>query len=300
MRNAALILLLAACTAAASAQTPAKQATAPAKAKSSTAAKPAAKSAAKSVKAAEPVEKLPPGVAAIKAPMSTLYTISLRYQDEKVGDGALAEPGKLLKYDYTLWVDGADGFKIDSTDDHRTPVRDKDGKPVMDANGKPELGEPQPAMMIMGQDRPLPGWDQGLAGMKANGKRRIFIPWQLGLGGREIPQHGPTRPAIPAKSDLLLDVNLVDVTDAPKPPEHPAMTMPPNHPPMGAHPMPGATPKPSAPGAPATPAAPSAAPKPATSAAPAATPAPAPAAPAAPATAPAPAPPATPAQPQSK
>ncbi len=285
MKHTALILMLAACTAAASAQTPAKPATSTAKAKTATSTKPAVKSAAKNLKSAVPVETLPPGVAAIKAPKMSLYTISLRYQDEKVGDGALAEPGKLLKYDYTLWVNGADGVKIDSTDDHRMPVRDKDGKPVLDASGKPELGEAQPATMIMGQDRPLPGWDQGLAGMKVGGTRRIFIPWQLGLGGREIPQRGPDHPAIPAKSDLLLDVHLLDVTDAPKPPERPAMGAG-MHPPMGAHPMPGAAPKPSAPAAPATPAAPGTTPKPA--------------APAAPATASAPAAPATPAQPQPK
>jgi peptidylprolyl isomerase len=292
MRITVLILLLAASTAAASAQTPAKPATAPAK--SATAAKPVAKSAPASAKTATSADKLPAGVTALTGPKTTLYTVSLRYQDEKVGDGTAAEAGKMLKYNFTLWTAGENGAKLDSSDDHRQPALDKDKKPIMDADGKPKLGDPQPAMMIMGQGRPFPGWDQGFAGMKKGGKRRVFIPWELGLGDREIPQRDATHPAIPAKSDLILDVELVDVTDAPQPPQRPAMAPGMQHPPMGAgpHPMPGAAGAQPAPGAaPVAPAAPNAAPV--------ATPAPA-ATPAAPAPAPAPAAPATPAQPQSK
>jgi peptidylprolyl isomerase len=256
MRNTVLILLLAASTAAASAQTPAKPATAPAK--SATAAKPVVKPAA------------------LTAPKSVVYTISLRYQDEKAGDGTAAEPGKSLKFNYTLWSTGADGKKLDSTDDHRIPVFDKDHKPVMGADGKQKVGDPQPASVVMGQGRPFPGWDQGFAGMKAGGKRRIFIPWQLGLGDREIPAHGADHPGIAAKTDLIVDVELLEVTDAPKPPQRPAMTMPPNHPPMGAPGAAGAPPAPAAAPAPATPAAPNAAPAPVPAPTPAPTAAPAP------------------------
>jgi len=280
MRNTALILLLAASTAAAIAQTHAKPATAPAK--SASAVKPAVKPATTSVKAASSADKLPTGMTAIAGPKKTLYAITLRYQDEKVGEGAEALPGKMLKYNFALWTDGANGMKLDSTDEHRMPVLDKDKKPVMDENGKPKLGDPQPATMIMGQGRPLPGWDQGLVGMKAGGKRRIFIPWQLGLGDREVPQRDATHPAIPARSDLILDVDLAEVLDAPAPPQHPGM-MPggmhppmggPNGAPMGAHPMPGAAGAPPAPAMAMPPAAaPAAAPTPGPAVAPAAAPA---------------------------
>jgi peptidylprolyl isomerase len=294
MRNTVLILLLAASTAAASAQTPAKPATAPAK--SATAAKPAAKSATTGAKTAAPADKLPAGVTALTGPKTNLYTVSLRYQDEKVGDGAAAVAGKMLKYNFTLWTAGENGVKLDSSDDHRQPALDKDKKPIMDADGKPKLGDPQPAVMIMGLGRPFPGWDQGFTGLKAGGKRRVFIPWQLGLGDREIPSRDATHPAIPAKSDLILDVELVDVTDAPQPPQRPAMAPGMQHPPMGAgpHPMPGAAGAPAAPGAAPVPAAaPNASPASVVTPAPAAAPAPAPTS--APAAAPA-----TPAQPQSK
>jgi peptidylprolyl isomerase len=222
---------------------------------------------------------------------TTLFSVALRYQDAKVGDGAEAESGKMLKLHYSVWTAGENGIKFDSSYDHPgQPLKDKDGKPVMGEDGKPKLGDPQPIPMIMGQGRPLLGWDLGLEGMKVGGKRRIFVPWQLGFGAHEVPARDATHPSIPAKSDLIVDLDLIEVADAPPPQQRPGM-MPPNHPPMGAgapHPMPGA---PTTPAAPATTAAPAAAP------APAAVPAPAPAP--APAAAPAPTP-ATPAQPQSK
>jgi peptidylprolyl isomerase len=259
MKHTALILLLAASTMAASAQTPAKPATA--------AAKPATTAATTAAKPAVTANKLPPGVPAVKGIRKSLFSVSLSYQDVKIGDGAIAEPGKIIKYSFTIWC-AANGNKIDSTDDHRVPVLDKDKKPVLDADGKPKMGDPQPAITMMGMGRPLPGWDMGFEGMKAGGTRRVFIPWQLGLGAREIPARDATHPAIPAKSDLILDIELSEVKDAPPPQQaHPGM-MP------GMHPMPGA---PQAPAAPATPnaaPAPAAAPQPAPNAAPAPVPAP--------------------------
>jgi peptidylprolyl isomerase len=247
MKHTALILLFAASTMVASAQAPAKPATA------------AAKPATTAAKSTTPTaNKLPPGVPAVKGIHKTLFSVSLSYQDVKIGDGDVAEPGKLLKYSFTIWS-AVNGSKIDSTDDHRVPVLDKDKKPVLDADGKPKLGDPQQAITMMGTGRPLLGWDMGFEGMKAGGIRRVFIPWQLGLGAREIPARDATHPAIPAKSDLILDIELSEVKDAPPPQQaHPGM-----------HPMPGMHPTPVAPAAPAATTTPSAATAPA--AAPAAT-----------------------------
>jgi peptidylprolyl isomerase len=304
MKHTFLILLIAA-SAAASAQTPAQPAATPAQpaataaAPAKTAVKPAtpAKPAAEPAKTAPTAAKLPFGVPALGIPAvktvkKTLYTVALRYQEIKVGDGAPVEAKKLLKFNFTLWA-AADGHKIDSTDDHPTQLLDKDRKPVLDAEGKPKMA-PQPALSIMGQGRLLPGWEMGFEGMKAGGKRRVFIPWQLGLGEREMPARDASHSAIPGKSDLIIDLDLVEVADAPPPAQRPGM-MPGMRPPMGAHPMPGAPgmpPVPVPPGAPARPPAPGAPAAPV-----------APAAPATPAQPPVPAPPAapaTPAQPQSK
>ncbi len=316
MKRTALILMLAASALAASAQTPAKPAppaaaaakpasTAASSAKSSTAA-PAAKPA---VPAANPlvaaVIKTP---AAIKQqyktiPQKSIFTVALRYQDTLVGKGAVAEPGKLYKVLYTGYR-ASDGVIFDSSDLHRQPMRDKDGKQVLGDDGKPKLGDPQPMPFPQGKGGTIIGFDQGFVGMKVGGTRRIFIPWQLAYGTREMPDHGPDHPGIPAKSDLIFDVTLVDMTDAPVPPARPNMQ-------MGGHPMPPN----GTPGAPGSPVQVMTAPKPPAPPAPAAAPnATAPATPAAPGTAPkptAPLPPppppaspattpATPAQPQSK
>jgi peptidylprolyl isomerase len=270
------VVLMAACAAAATAQTPAKPAT--------PASKPAA-TASKTATAPGAV-KLPPGVPPVKGVVKTAF--SLRYQEIRLGTGLAAEPNKLYKVHYTGWR-AADGVKFDSSYDHPgQPLKDKDGKPVLGADGKPKLGEPQPyqfAQGMGGMRGPFPGFDQGFDGMKIGGKRRLFIPWQLAYGMHAIPDR-PDHPGIPAKSDLIFDVELMDVTDVP---------MPPNHPPMGAMPGHGVPMPPNHPGAPAAPVQPGASAAPA---APAKPPASATPAPAAPATPPAPATPA--AQPQTK
>ncbi len=169
---------------------------------------------------------------------------ALRYEDIKVGTGALGESGKLWHLKYTGWR-AADGVKFDSWDDHKQLKRSPDGKPVMGPDGKPVMGDPEPIAIPQGMGRVIPGFDFGLEGMKIGGKRRIFIPWQMAYGTRAIPDHperpgSPAGPGIPAKSDLIFDVELVDVTDMPQPPQmpRPGGGMP------GNHPMPGGTPPP--------------------------------------------------------
>jgi peptidylprolyl isomerase len=230
-------------------------------------------------------------VPSVKSIKKTAF--SLQYQEIKIGTGADAEPNKLYKVLYTGYFGkngrDDDGHKFDASEDHRAPVKDKDGKPVMGDDGKPKLGDAEPMQFPQGMGRLIPGFDHGFYGMKVNGKRRIFIPWQLAYGSKGRPGPDAAHPGIPAKSDLIFDVELVDVSDMPMPQGRP--NMPPGGRPMpGMHPMPGVPPTPPAPGAAAAPAAPS------TPAAPA-TPAAAPATPAAPAAAPAPSAPAAPATP---
>ena len=241
MKHFVLILCVTAGTVAVIAQTPAKPA-----------------SAAKHGFAHTAVSgtKLPPGVPPVHGIVRTAF--SLRYQDIKIGTGALAEPNKLYKVHYTGWL-ASDGRKFDSSYDHRTAVMDKDGKPERDAKGDLVMGEPQPIAFPQGFGRVIPGFDQGFAGMRIGGKRRLFIPWQMAYGDRGRPGPDPAHPGIPPKSDLIFDVELVDVTDMQMPPNHmgimpggrpmqPGMTMPPGH-------IPVAPAKPTEPTAPSTPAA---------------------------------------------
>ena len=55
-----------------------------------------------------------------------------------------------------------------------------------------------------GDHRVIPGWEEGLFGMKVGGKRRLIIPASRAYGS-EI--HGP----IPANSMLIFDIELIKV-----------------------------------------------------------------------------------------
>lgn len=190
--------------------------------------------------------KLPPDEKRIPGIPHTEF--ALKYQEMKIGTGPEGEAGKLWHVKYKGWR-AADAVVFDNWEDHKRPVTGPDGKPEMDADGKPKLGEPEPLVFPQGTGRLIPGFDYGVTGMRVGGKRRLFIPWQMAYGTRSIPDR-PDHPGIPAKSDLIFDVELVEVTDMAAPPQRP---MPP---PAGSvHPQPSTPPSGSAPvtGQPASP-----------------------------------------------
>jgi peptidylprolyl isomerase len=148
-------------------------------------------------------------------------TFSLAYVDTKIGAGELATPHKWYSIHYTGYL--VDGTKFDSSVDRGDPIS-----------------------FPYGQHRVIEGWDTGFEGMHIGGKRRLFIPYQLAYGEAGKP------PTIPAKSELVFDVELISQSDtapAPKTPPPPA-TGARTPPPAGA-----ATPQPAAAAAakPATP-----------------------------------------------
>jgi peptidylprolyl isomerase len=128
-------------------------------------------------------------------------TITLGYSDIKVGSGALAVPGKFFSILYTGYL--ADGTVFDASSKHG-------GDPIVIQYGKHNV---------------IPGWDTGLDGMHVGGKRRLYIPYELAYGANGQP------PSIPAKAELIFDVELVSQSDArpaPKPaPAPPAPASPP-------------------------------------------------------------------------
>jgi uncharacterized damage-inducible protein DinB len=106
-----------------------------------------------------------------------------RYIDVKIGDGALAAPGQEYTVHYTGWL--RDGSKFDSSVDKGTPFQ-----------------------FVQGRRAVIAGWDTGFEGMKVGGKRRLFLPYQLAYGELGRP------PAIPPKSELVFDIELLGVKDA--------------------------------------------------------------------------------------
>src|SRR5882757_7773602 len=138
---------------------------------------------------------------------------ALRYVDTVVGTGPLAEPSilgtseadskiKWYTVRYTGWL--TDGTKFDSSFDHPGA---------------------EPITFPAGAHRVIPGWDTGFQGMHVGGKRRLFIPYQLAYGEAGRPPH------IPAKSDLIFDIELVSISDTPPAPKAPpAPAAPPTNP----------------------------------------------------------------------
>jgi peptidylprolyl isomerase len=120
-------------------------------------------------------------------------SFSLDYIDVKPGTGAPVAPHKSLTVNYTGYL--VDGTKFDSSADHP-------GTPFSFEYG--QLG---------GQHSAVPGWETGFDGMKVGAKRRLFIPYQLAYG-----PNGKA-PTIPAKAELIFDIELVSVADAPPAPK---------------------------------------------------------------------------------
>ena len=100
----------------------------------------------------------------------------LQYYDVRVGCGSAAQSGNNVSLEYTGWLKST-GKKFDSSYDHKG----------------------QPLTFQLGQGKVIPGFDQGLVGMKQGGERIIIIPAALGYGAQA---KGP----IPANSVLIFDV----------------------------------------------------------------------------------------------
>jgi len=66
------------------------------------------------------------------------------------------------------------------------------------------LDRGEPFEFVLGQGMVIEGWEQGMLGMKAGEKRKLFIPYELGYGEN---WHGQ----IPAKSNLIFEVELLEI-----------------------------------------------------------------------------------------
>jgi FKBP-type peptidyl-prolyl cis-trans isomerase len=103
----------------------------------------------------------------------------LKYQDLKVGAGATAKKGYTVSVHYTGWL-AKDKKKFDSS-------KDRDAAFVFE----------------LGAGKVIKGFDEGIAGMKVGGKRKLMIPAKLCYGERGAGT------AIPPNADLIFEVELI-------------------------------------------------------------------------------------------
>jgi FKBP-type peptidyl-prolyl cis-trans isomerase len=104
----------------------------------------------------------------------------VKIEDIQVGTGAVAAPGTTITVNYT-------GTLTDGT--------------VFDSSYKRN----EPFTLQLGAGQVIPGWEQGLEGMKVGGKRKLTIPPSLGYGAQGAGN------VIPPNATLIFEVELLDV-----------------------------------------------------------------------------------------
>ena len=111
---------------------------------------------------------------------STTTASGLQFEELVVGSGNTATTGQKVSVHYTGWL--TNGTKFDSSKDRGEPFE-----------------------FPLGKGHVIRGWDEGVAGMKVGGKRKLTIPPGLGYGARGAGN------VIPANATLVFEVELLDV-----------------------------------------------------------------------------------------
>lgn len=106
-------------------------------------------------------------------------TTQLIIEDEVVGTGAEAKAGNDVTVHYLGTL--TDGTMFDASRNHG------------------DTG----FTFTLGAGQVIKGWDQGVAGMKEGGKRKLTIPSDLAYGNRAVGN------VIPANSTLIFEVELL-------------------------------------------------------------------------------------------
>ena len=104
----------------------------------------------------------------------------LEYWDLREGTGKTATAGHKVQVHYEAWL--GDGLKFDSS-----------------------IERERAFVFKLGEGLVIPGWDEGVAGMRVGGRRLLHIPSDLGYGA------GGAGGVIPPDADLVFEIELLKV-----------------------------------------------------------------------------------------
>jgi FKBP-type peptidyl-prolyl cis-trans isomerase FkpA len=116
--------------------------------------------------------------------------IEFSASDLVVGTGAQAANGNSVSVHYELWLYNNGGPESKGTR----------------VQGSRDPGSSGPFTFTLGLRQTIPGFEQGVLGMRVGGRRRIYVPSQLGYGAQGAPQGG-----IPPNAALVFEVELLSV-----------------------------------------------------------------------------------------
>jgi FKBP-type peptidyl-prolyl cis-trans isomerase len=108
----------------------------------------------------------------------------VEYEDIIVGEGPAVAEGEAIVIDYVGFLD--DGTQFDSSVDRGVPIE------------------------IVFGEAPIAGWNEGIDGMQAGGKRRMQLPPELAYGEAGIPG------LVPENATLTFEIDLLEIKPAPE------------------------------------------------------------------------------------
>lgn len=105
-------------------------------------------------------------------------TDEIKFEDIEIGDGKEVKKGALITAHYRGQL--KDGTEFDSSYEKGRPFQ-----------------------TVLSQKKVIKGWFLGIQGMKEGGKRKLWVPAELGYGERQVGK-------IPPNSDLYFEIELIE------------------------------------------------------------------------------------------
>lgn len=105
-----------------------------------------------------------------------------QFAEITIGKGATPRDGQTAVMHFTGWLD--DGKQVDSSRNHQKPFG-----------------------FVVGSKQVIPGWDEGIRGMRVGGVRRLVLPPAAAYGSKGVPN------VIPPNATLIFDIELLRVID---------------------------------------------------------------------------------------